>query len=167
MAADNLYEANRLLRITGVGLRFEAATRAQARDIVRTYSSIVSTEVKIDLPVELTQLIEQCYLQVYAWENFSSGIAELLADQLSPREMKILIGFYSNQGLPPTEIETFKNTITKAESIQLASVEYIFQNSASCVDQDAILIHSFLSNRANTNVSGQSLPVSQLNNAAD
>jgi len=147
MAAESLNDASRLLQITRVGVRFEAATRAQARDIVRTYSIIVSSEAKIDLPMELTQLIEQCYLRVYAWENFSSGIARVLADNLSPSELKLLIGFYSNQGLPPGDIAAFKNTITKAESIQLQSVEFIFQNSASCVDQDAKLIHSYIANR--------------------
>lgn len=145
-AADTLDNANRLLKITRVGDRFEAAIRVQARDIVRTYSIIVASQVDVDLPIELTQRIEQCYTQVYAWRNFSSGIAKVLADNLSPRELEILIGFYSDQGLPPTEIENFKNTITKAELIQLESVEFIFQNSASCVDRDAVLIHSFLAN---------------------
>jgi len=170
LAADSLYDASRLLQITRVGDRFEATARAQARDIVRTYSIIVSSEVKIDLPVELTQRIEQCYLRVYAWKNFSSGIAKVLADNLSPRELELLIGFYSDQGLPPGDIDTFKNTITKAESIQLESVEFIFRNSASCVDQDALLIHTFLANPtidSDNSPSEQSIQAIRANSVSD
>ena len=72
------------------------------------------------------------------------GIAEIFAANLSEKELRLLIDFYSSRGLPPMDIETFKNTIAKANQIEQSSIEYIFNNSDSCVERDARLINNFL-----------------------
>ncbi len=116
----------------------------QTRKIIRTYSSIVNMSVAIALPQNLKNSIAACYAEVYAWEQFEPGIVQILAENLTQKEIRLLIDFYSDRGLPPMEIDTFKNTVAKAQEIELSSIEYIFNNSDSCVERDAELINDFL-----------------------
>jgi hypothetical protein len=143
-AADNLSDASRLLRVAGVGKQFEATTQQQTRDIIRTYVSIVNMSAQMTLPDQIRNDIAECYRVMYAWDRFESGIARLLADNMSQREILLLIDFYSNRGLSPTEIKTFKGTIAKADEIQLLIGEYLFANSGSCVEQDTKSILSYV-----------------------
>lgn len=142
--ADSLRDANRLLRVTEVGKQFESMALRQTRNIIRTYSSIVSTSVNSSLPPQIKSSIATCYAEAYAWEKFESGIAEILADKFSQKEMWLLIDFYSNRSLPPMEIQSFKNAIAKSAQIEQMSAEYIFANSDGCVERDAELILGYL-----------------------
>lgn len=142
--ADSIDEANRLLRVTGTGKLFDSTAREQAREIIRTYSLIVSSSADRTLPRNVRDAIAECYSRNYAWENFADGIARILADHLSEKEMRLLIGFYQNRGLPPMEIETFRQTVSKGNAIAAASADFIFRNSTGCVDRDARLIKRFL-----------------------
>ena len=130
-----------------MGSQFESMALRQTRDIIRTYSSIVSMSVEVSLPQQIKNNIASCYAEVYAWENFKPGIAQILADNLSQKELHLLIDFYRNLGLPPMEIQSFKGAIAKADQIQLMSSEYIYAHSDRCVERDAELIHSYLANR--------------------
>ena len=143
--ADAVRDASRLLRVTELGELFDAIAQQQTRDIIRTYSSIVSTTVEVTLPTQVKQNIAACYAEVYAWEKFESGIAQILAENLSEKELRLLIDFYQNRGLPPMEIKTFKDTIAKADRILQISAQYILENSSSCVDRDAELILGYIS----------------------
>lgn len=145
--ADAIRDAKRLLQVTDTAGRFESMALQQTRDIIRTYASIVSMSVEVALPQQIKNHIAACYAEVYAWEQFQPGIAQILADNFSQKELRLLTDFYSNRGLPPMEIDTFKDIIARAEQIQRASADYIFANSASCVDRDARLIHDYLATR--------------------
>ncbi len=141
---ESLEEANRLLRVTGTGELFESASREQAREIIRTYSLIVASSADRSLPRQVRDAIAECYSRTYAWENFAEGIARILTDHLSEKELRLLIGIYQNRGVPPMEIETFRQTVRKGDAIAAASAEYIYDNSTGCVDHDARLIKRFL-----------------------
>ncbi len=145
--ADAVGDANRLLRVTELGRLFETIAQRQTRDIIRTYSSIVATSVELTLPLQVKQNIAACYDEVYAWENFEPGIAQILADNLSQKELRLLIDFYRSLGLPPMEIQTFKDTIAKADRIRQISAQYILDNSGSCVDRDADLILGYIASQ--------------------
>lgn len=142
--ADSLRDANRLLRVTDIGKQFESMALRQTRNIIRTYSSIVSMSADSSLPPQIKNSIAACYAEAYAWEKFESGIAKILADKFSQKEMRLLIDFYSNRGLPPMEIQSFKNAIAKSIQIEQMSAEYIFANSDGCVERDAELILAYL-----------------------
>ncbi len=142
--ADSLTAAHRLLRVADVKHHFETRTAEQTRAIIRTYASIVSMSVSVDLPDALLQKIRNCYAQVYAWENFEEGLAQILAENLSEKELQLLTDFYNNLGLPPFDIQNFKQTIAKAGHIQEVSLDYMWANSASCVEQDAELILDYV-----------------------
>lgn len=142
--ADDIREANRLLSVTDMGSRFESKALDQTQKIIRTYTSIVNMSLSLILPQSVKSNIAKCYAEVYAWENFEPGITEIFAKNLSTREIRLLIDFYSNLGLPPMEIETFKNTIDKADKIEQSSIEYIFNNSIGCVERDAKIINNFI-----------------------
>ena len=101
------------------------------------------------LPTDIKKQIEECYAKVYAWDQFSQGIAEILSEKLSLKEIKLLIAFYSNLALPPREIGTFKSLLTKSEAIEKTSLQYIYENSASCVVKDTLLINQFILNQRN------------------
>ena len=116
----------------------------QVRDIIRTYTSIVSMTVDVRLPEEITNNISDCYARVYAWENFEQGIAEIIAQQLSQKEILILTEFYQDLALPPWEIETFKGTIAKAPLLEQVSGDYIFSNSGNCVEHSVSTIRHYL-----------------------
>jgi len=141
---ESLAEANRLLRVTGTEAWFEAATAKQAREIIRAYSLIVASSADRQLSVRVRRAIAECYSRNFAWENFADGIARILADHLSEKELRLLIDMYQNRGLPPMEIETFRQTVRKGEAITAASVEYIYRNSSGCVAEDARRIRRFL-----------------------
>lgn len=104
---DSLAAAHRLLRVADVKHHYETRTAEQTRAIIRTYASIVSMSASVDLPDVLLQEIRNCYAQVYAWENFEEGLAQILAEQLSMKELQLLTDFYNNLGLSPFEIENF------------------------------------------------------------
>ena len=142
--ADAIVEANRLLRVTSLGQKFESVAQQQTRDILRTYSSIVSMSTAVSLPTTLKQAIAECYAEAYAWKNFEPGIARILAENLSRKEIRLLIDFYRDLGLPPMEIQAFKDTIAKADQIVQISSEYILSNSVGCVDRDTTLILNYL-----------------------
>ncbi len=143
-AEDSIEEASRLLRVTGTGELFDSTTRKQARQIVRSYSLVVANSVDRALPGHIRDAIADCYHRAYAWENFAEGIARILADHLSEREMRVLIGMHRNRGVAPMEIETFRQTVRKRDAIAAASAAYIYANSGDCVDQDTRLIRRFL-----------------------
>ncbi len=144
VVADELRDASRLLEVTNLENQFEAMTLRQTRNIIRTYDSIVATSTDTALPQSLKNSIAACYAQAYAWEKFEPGIAQIFADNLTEKELRLLIDFYQSRGLPPNEIDTFKNTIAKAEQIKALSAEYMFNHSDGCVEQDARLILEFL-----------------------
>ena len=145
--SDAIRDANRLLQVTDIGKHFEVTAQLQTRDIIRTYVSIVSMSLEVTLPEQIKNKIASCYAKVYAWENFQLGIAQIFAENLSQKELRLLIDFYRNLGLPPMEITAFKELISKSEQIRRMSAEYIFLNSGSCVDQDAGVINEYLANQ--------------------
>ena len=146
--ADPIGDAARLLRIARAGERFESVAQRQTRDILRSYSSIVSMEAAVSLPQSVKDSISACYADVYAWGKFEPGITRILAENLSQKQILLLIDFYQDLSLPPMEIQTFKDTIAKAPEIQRLSVDYIYKHSASCVDRDAVLIFDYLARLA-------------------
>lgn len=141
---DALADARLLLRVSNTAAHFETRTQAQINNILRTYASIVAMESDVELPAGIRSAIAACYTQEYAWDNFRGGFAQIIAEHLSPQQIQLLIGFYRNRGLPPSQIDTFKATIAKAELIEAVSADYIFSNSPGCVQRDAQLINSFL-----------------------
>lgn len=142
--AAEIRDANRLLRVSNVASHFESMTQLQTRNIIRTYSSIVAMSADVELPQWIKRDIAVCYEQTFAWENFEDGIAQILLDNFSADEIKLLTGFYRSEGLPPTEITNFKATIAKGEMIQQLTAEYIFANSDGCAEHDIDLILGFL-----------------------
>lgn len=144
--ADSLRDANRLLKATDVGKQFESMALQQTRNIIRTYSIIVSTSTDSSLPQQIKNSIAACYAEAYAWDKFESGIAKILTDKFSQKEMRLLIDFYSSRALPPMEIQNFKNAIAKGAQIEQMSAEFIFANSDGCVERDAEQILSYLAN---------------------
>ncbi len=136
--------AKRLLEVSGTPEQFESTAQQQTSAIIRTYLSIVNMSVDVRLPRHITNSISNCYQQAYAWSNFEDGIADILAQQLSDKEMLLLIDFYRNLGLPPMEIDTFKATLAKVPAIQEISANYIFSQSEGCVEQDASTIKDYL-----------------------
>jgi hypothetical protein len=148
--ADPIGDANRLLRVTDMGNRFNAMTTQQTQIIIRTYSSIVSMSAQVALPPYLKRTIAACYTEVYAWRKFRAGIAQILVDVLDQKELLLLIDFYSSRSLPPMEIPSFKGVIRKADRIQRLSEDYIYAHTDSCVERDAELIFSYLGNRHRT-----------------
>lgn len=138
--ADPLRDAERLLRVADAGSKFEHRARLQAESIIHNYTVIISRNTDYHLPAPVQQQIAACYSQVYRWENFAAGIARILADNLSREELRLLIDFHRNLGLPPNKIELFRNTVAKVGLIHEQSADYIFARSPGCVDQDAELI---------------------------
>lgn len=141
--------ASRLLELTNTGEQFETVVVRQTKKIIRTYSSIVNMSKSVVLPTDIKEQIENCYARVYSWDKFSQGIAEILAEKLTLSEIKLLIEFYSDRGLPPTEIGAFKSLLKKSQAIEKTSLQYIYENSASCVVEDTLLINQFIINQRN------------------
>ena len=142
--ADKLGDAHRLLRITDVGEQFELTAKSQTLDILRTYSSIVVMTTDIQLPESVKQQISYCYFQTYIWDKFEPGIAKIFADNLSQIELRLLIDFFSDRSVPPTQIEQFKNLRTKAQTIEQLSIDYMFNHSEGCDEQNVELILTYL-----------------------
>ena len=140
-------DVNHLLELTNLGSQFEYIAHEQSQNIIRTYSSIVNMSKSLTLPQEIKQRIQKCYSKVYSWEKFSKGITKILAESFTQREINILIDFYSNLGLPPKDITNFKALIKKAERIEKVSIQYIYNNSESCVREDSRLINNFVNSR--------------------
>ena len=146
-SADAIRDANRLLRVTDLGSRFESMALNQSRMIIRTYASIVNMNASVSLPQSVKKSIAECYAEAYAWEQFEPGIAKIFADNLTRNEIALLIDFYNDLGHPPSEIVNFKNTLTKAEQIEFNSIEYIFNNSKGCLERDAEIINNYLASQ--------------------
>ena len=142
----NLRDANRLLELTDLGSQFDRITDVQTQKIIRTYASIVQVSKSVVLPEDIKKQIRSCYANAYSWEKFSHGIAEILAKSFTHKEITLLIEFYSDLGLSPTEIGAFKSLIKKAQLIEEVSFQYIHENSESCVVEDSKLINHFLNN---------------------
>tara|TARA_Y100000817_G_scaffold141959_1_gene111226 strand:+ start:104 stop:640 length:537 start_codon:yes stop_codon:yes gene_type:complete len=142
-----LKDVNHLLELTKLGEQFEYIANDQSQNIIRTYSSILNMSKSLTLPHELKQQIQKCYTEVYSWEKFSEGITEIFAKSFTHKEISILIDFYSNLGLPPRDITNFKALIKKAERVEEASIQYIYENSQSCVREDSKLINNFLNRK--------------------
>ena len=142
--ADALADARLLLRVSNSAAHFEHRTRSQTNNILRTYASIIAMERNVELPPQLRAAIAECYAREYAWDNFSAGFAEILAEHLSQPQLQLLIGFYRNRGIPPSQIPDFRAAIAKAGLIEEMSADYIFANSPGCVQQDARLITAYI-----------------------
>ncbi|MBT8145457.1 MAG: DUF2059 domain-containing protein [Gammaproteobacteria bacterium] len=145
--ADKLNQAYRLLRITEVAREFEQATFQQARNVIRTYSSIVAMSTDQQLPNSIKQQISNCYLQTYAWEKFEPGIAAIFAEHLSEAELKLMIDFFSDKSVPPPMIGQFKELIARADAIEQLAIDYMFSQTEGCDEQNVNLILKFLSDQ--------------------
>ena len=144
--ADTLAAAERLLRVSETERHFQFAAHKQTSDLLRVYSSIVATSADVELPAHITREIEYCYRNAYAWDNFSSGIAEILTQHFSSKELQLLTDFYRNQGLSPLDIESFKQAIAKAPDIEQQTAVMMFNSSHGCVEQASSLINNYIKN---------------------
>lgn len=142
--ADSLRSAQHLLSVANAQQQFEARINSQARAILRHYDSIVATSADTTLPDDLRQHIVACYSEAYAWENFEPGIAAIFAANLTEKELGLLTDFYRNLGVPPHDIQEFRALIAKSTRIQQLSLDYIFEHSDGCVEQDVDLILDYL-----------------------
>ncbi len=142
--ADAIADAELLLRVSDTARHFQFAANKQTSDLLRVYSSIVATSAEVDLPDHVTSAIQQCYANSYAWDNFRHGIAEILAQHLSSKELRLLTDFYRSRGLSPMDIDSFKLVISKAPGIEEQTAEYIFLSSTACVDKAALMISRYL-----------------------
>lgn len=145
---EQLIAAERLLQIAKVGDRFEIQAQQQAMQIIYNYSVIIHRNTDYRLPVLVERRIAECYQNTYQWEYFAEGIAHIVASNFSSEELDLLIDFHNNLGLPPNKIQLFRDTIEKAGAIHQQSIDYIFANSAGCVDQNAELIIQHLQNKS-------------------
>ena len=146
-SAEDLDAAEQLLRVADIGNRFEFLAQQQAQQIIYNYGVIVQRTTDYRLPLVIERRIADCYQNVYRWEFFAEGIAHIVAENFSGEELALLIDFHRNLGLPPNKIDLFRSTTRKASVIRQQSIDYIFANSASCVDQDAELIIQHLINQ--------------------
>jgi hypothetical protein len=141
---DPLSDARRLLQLTEAAREFELATRQQANTVIRTYASIVAMSTEQELPGSIKQEIARCYQQTYAWELFEPGIAEIFAANLSATELQLLIDFYNDKSVPPSQIDTFKALIARADVVEQMAIDYIFDQSEGCDARNVELILNFL-----------------------
>lgn len=138
--ADSVRDAERLLHVADAEAKFEYRAQRQAQHIIQNYTIIVSRNTDYRLPAPVRQQIAACYRQAYRWENFATGIARILADNLSGEELELLIDFHRNLGLPPNKIQVFRDTVAKVGLIHEQSAAHIFSSSPGCVDRDAEII---------------------------
>lgn len=143
-SADAQRDANTLLRLTNINQQFERARIQQTRDIIRTYSLITNDNVNLNLPAHVKSTIIECYENNYDFEKFRQGIADILVDTYTEKELEILVDFYRDQGHPPSEIEAFKQIVAKAETIQTIAAEYILDNSEGCVEEGTQSVLDFI-----------------------
>lgn len=147
VAADELRDANRLLRASNVESQFETIAQQQTRNIIRRYNSIVVMSANVELPQWIKLQIDTCYREAFAWEKFEVGIAQILMENFNSNEIHLLINFHQSRGLPPMEIPNFKAALAKGEVIQKLVVDFISANSEGCVAHDAELILAYLADR--------------------
>ena len=120
-------------------------TQNHVTQLLRTYSSIVAMEAGVELPNLIRNAIANCYAREYAWHKFERGFTIILSRHLSAAQIELLIGFYRNQGIPPNQIQLFKDAVASATAIAANSAELIYTTSPGCVRQDAQLISRYLS----------------------
>ena len=101
-------------------------------------------EAGVELPNPIRAAIADCYKREYAWHKFERGFAVILSQHLSAVQIDLLIGFYRNQGIPPNQIQRFKNAIASAGAIAANSADLIYTTSPGCVQQDSQLIRRYL-----------------------
>jgi hypothetical protein len=142
--ADANSDAAKLIELTNISEQFELARQQQTREVIRTYASIVSHESGRELPAAVKEEIALCYEQEYDWSNFEDGIINIVLENFSEKELGILLDFYRNRGLPPTEIDAFKNIVAKGELIQKLGAEYIFTTTRGCVTQGTEAVLKYL-----------------------
>jgi hypothetical protein len=143
-SADALDDAFTLLRLTHIDQQFAAARDLQVRGIIRTYSLILREQADIQLPRSIEGEIFDCYERSYNFANFRIGIAEILVDTFSDKELELLKDFHSDLGLPPSAISEFREIVAKAELVRTIGAEYIFNNTEGCVEQGTNLVMEFL-----------------------
>ena len=102
-------------------------------------------EAGVELPNLIRNAIANCYVREYAWHKFERGFTVILSQHLSAVQIGLLIGFYRNQGIPPNQIQQFKDAVASAAAITANSAELIYTTSPGCVRQDAQLISRYLS----------------------
>ena len=142
--ADSLTYANKLIRVTNASKSFEAIAEQQINLILRTYRGIVRKSTGADLPMDIRDLIRECYRSEYSWEKFERGFATILAQRLDENELKNLIDFHTAKSIPPAQIPVFKESIEKAGSIHADSIDYMILNSDNCIEKDAQWIRAYL-----------------------
>lgn len=142
--ADSLQSARVLLKVSNTSKHFNDRTEAHARDVLRTYSSIIAMNTGLEIPSHIMSEIADCYTRTYAWGKFKEAFAEILTEHLDSEQIDLLIDLYRNQGLPPTRIKIFKAAIARVEPITSSVTVHILANSHGCVQQDAQLITDWL-----------------------
>lgn len=130
--------------------RFEATSAQQTRAIIHSYASIVATSADLTLPQRIKTEIASCYAKAYAWDQFERGIAQILTEVFSTKELSLLVDFYSSRSVPPSEFQDFRAAMRKSEEIQSLSADYIYANASGCVEQDAELILSFVNRNSDS-----------------
>ena len=144
--ADKLDDARKLLKTTEIDEKFNLAAQSQTGDIIRTYASIVAMTTNVELTDSIKQQIISCYEQTYTWENFESGFVRIFAETFSELELNLLIDFFSDKSVSPTNIAQFKNLRDKAEIIEQETIEFMFTNSIGCDSRNVELIQAFVAN---------------------
>lgn len=142
--ADASRDASTLIRLSNVRELFESTRERQTRSVIRTYASIVRTESGQLLPHRIREQIALCYAERYHWPLFEDGIVNILLTNLSETEIKLLLDFYRNRSVPPTEITAFRGIVAKGELIQSLSAEHIFNTTEGCIEQGTEAVLNFL-----------------------
>lgn len=142
--ADARKEAEKLIRLTNISEQFELARQDQTRRVIRTYASIVSRRSDYELPASVKEEISACYQKNYRWSNFEEGIIAILLENFTEKELLLLLDFYQNKGLPPTEIETFRSIVAKGDLIRKLSAEYIFAVTDGCLEHGIEAVLNYL-----------------------
>ena len=143
--ADSLQSARTLLKVSNSENQFNKQIKDHVTNVLRTYSSIVAMETGIELPNPIRSAIADCYAREYDWNKFERGFATILSQHMSAVQIELLIGFYRNESIPPSQIENFKNAISTAGAIASTSADLIYTTSLGCVYQDAEIIARYLS----------------------
>ena len=143
--ADSMQSAKTLLRVSDAAQQFNEQIKDHVTNVLRTYSSIVAMETGIELPNAIRSAIDDCYAREYDWNKFERGFAAILSQHMSEVQIELLIGFYRNESIPPSQIENFKNAISSAGAIASTSADLIYKTSLGCVHQDAEIIARYLS----------------------
>jgi hypothetical protein len=142
--ADASRDAAKLIELANISEQFELIRQQQTRTIIRTYASIVSTEHDLELPAAVKEAISLCYEQSYDWANFEDGIVDILLENFTEKEMRLLLDFFRNRGLPPSQINAFRAIVAKGELIQRLGAEHIFTVTDGCVDLGTEAVLTYL-----------------------